>query len=86
MVQRFSCDDAGLLAVRMLGVRDPAMVRSMSTFQESQKSLVERKAKQLEEAGWEAYLNQLASGKSPDGASAKKAAPKKDDGKVHWIR
>jgi hypothetical protein len=76
---------AGLLAVRMLGVRDPAMVRSMSTFQESQKALVERKARQLEDVGWEAYLAQLAPGKAPEAAPVKKAAAKKDD-KVHWIR
>ena len=73
---------AGLLAVRMLGVKDPAMVRSMSTFQESQKALVERKARQLEDVGWEAYLEQIA----PAKAAEKPAAKKEKSDKVHWVR
>ena len=50
--------NAGLLAVRMLGVHRPELIKLMSNFQESQRMLVERKAAALEEAGWEAYLAQ----------------------------
>jgi phosphoribosylaminoimidazole carboxylase len=49
--------NAGLLAVRMLGVQHPDLMRLMCNFQASQRMLVERRAARLEEVGWEAYLD-----------------------------
>ena len=52
--------NAGLLAVRVLGVRDARLTQLMATFQESQRGLVARKAAALESAGWEEYLEKSA--------------------------
>jgi hypothetical protein len=55
----------------MLGVRDDATMRLMINFQVSQKAVVERKAAQLEELGWEAYLR-----KNPPAGSVQAEAKK----------
>jgi phosphoribosylaminoimidazole carboxylase len=49
--------NAGLLAVRMLGIKEPRFTGLMTTFQESQRSLVESRAAAIEEEGWEAFLD-----------------------------
>ncbi|XP_028770714.1 phosphoribosylaminoimidazole carboxylase, chloroplastic isoform X2 [Neltuma alba] len=47
--------NAGLLAVRMLGVADDSLLSRMSQYQEDQKETVLRKAAKLEKDGWESY-------------------------------
>nr|CAN83526.1 hypothetical protein VITISV_024806 [Vitis vinifera] len=49
--------NAGLLAVRMLGVSDPDLQARMSQYQEDTKDDVLVKAEKLEKDGWESYLN-----------------------------
>ncbi|XP_054800602.1 phosphoribosylaminoimidazole carboxylase, chloroplastic-like isoform X2 [Prosopis cineraria] len=49
--------NAGLLAVRMLGVADNSLLSRMSQYQEDQKETVLRKAAKLEKDGWESYLS-----------------------------
>ncbi|XP_024028841.1 phosphoribosylaminoimidazole carboxylase, chloroplastic [Morus notabilis] len=49
--------NAGLLAVRMLGVGDSHLVARMSQYQEDTRSDVLLKADKLEKDGWESYLN-----------------------------
>ncbi|KAI8556236.1 hypothetical protein RHMOL_Rhmol05G0236600 [Rhododendron molle] len=49
--------NAGLLAVRMLGVGDADLQASMSQYLEDTKNDVLVKAKKLEKDGWETYLN-----------------------------
>ncbi|XP_024025146.1 phosphoribosylaminoimidazole carboxylase, chloroplastic isoform X2 [Morus notabilis] len=49
--------NAGLLAVRMLGVGDSDLVARMSQYQEDTRSDVLLKADKLEKDGWESYLN-----------------------------
>ncbi|XP_058212579.1 phosphoribosylaminoimidazole carboxylase, chloroplastic-like isoform X1 [Rhododendron vialii] len=49
--------NAGLLAVRMLGVGDADLQARMSQYLEDTKNDVLVKAEKLEEDGWEAYLN-----------------------------
>jgi phosphoribosylaminoimidazole carboxylase len=48
--------NAGLLAVRMLGIKEPRFTGLITTFQESQRTLVESTAAEMEKEGWEAYL------------------------------
>ena len=47
--------NAGLLAVRMLGLSEPALLRAMSAFMEEQEQEVLQKAARLEEVGHKAY-------------------------------
>ncbi|KAI8031605.1 hypothetical protein LOK49_LG01G00229 [Camellia lanceoleosa] len=49
--------NAGLLAVRMLGVGDADLQARMSQYQEDTKNDVLVKAEKLEKDGWETYLN-----------------------------
>ncbi|XVF31058.1 hypothetical protein REPUB_Repub16aG0112700 [Reevesia pubescens] len=49
--------NAGLLAVRVLGVGDADILSRMSQYQEDTRDDVLRKAEKLEKDGWEAYLN-----------------------------
>ncbi|XP_027366407.1 phosphoribosylaminoimidazole carboxylase, chloroplastic-like isoform X3 [Abrus precatorius] len=49
--------NAGLLAVRMLGVADDNLLSRMSQYQENQREDVLRKGNKLEKNGWESYLN-----------------------------
>lgn len=49
--------NAGLLAVRMLGVGDPDLLARMSQYQEDTKEDVLTKAEKLQREGWESYLN-----------------------------
>lgn len=48
--------NAGLLAVRMLGVEAPELVEKMSEYQQSLKEMVLEKAERLETVGWQEYL------------------------------
>lgn len=48
--------NAGLLAVRMLGVEAPELVEKMSEYQNSLKEMVLDKAERLETVGWQEYL------------------------------
>ena len=47
--------NAGLLAVRILGTHDAAMLRRILDYQEGMKSTVLQKAARLEAGGWESY-------------------------------
>uniref|UniRef100_A0A2N9GRR1 phosphoribosylaminoimidazole carboxylase n=1 Tax=Fagus sylvatica TaxID=28930 RepID=A0A2N9GRR1_FAGSY len=49
--------NAGLLAVRMLGIRDADLLARMSQYQEDTRNDVLTKAEKLEKDGWESYLN-----------------------------
>lgn len=48
--------NAGLLAVRMLGVEDAGLVEKMSEYQNKLKDMVLEKAERLETVGWQEYL------------------------------
>ena len=47
--------NAGLLAVRMLGMSDPALLTAMAQFMEEQEAEVLGKAEKLEAVGYKAY-------------------------------
>ena len=47
--------NAGLLAVRIIGTQDAAMLRRMLDYLEGMKSTVLQKAARLEAGGWESY-------------------------------
>ena len=47
--------NAGLLAVRIIGTQDAAMLQRMLDYQEGMKSTVLQKAARLEADGWESY-------------------------------
>ncbi|KAL5195977.1 Phosphoribosylaminoimidazole carboxylase, chloroplastic [Glycine soja] len=49
--------NAGLLAVRMLGVANDNLLSRMSQYQEAQKESVLGKGDKLEKHGWKSYLN-----------------------------
>ncbi|XP_030958253.1 phosphoribosylaminoimidazole carboxylase, chloroplastic isoform X1 [Quercus lobata] len=49
--------NAGLRAVRMMGIRDADLLARMSQYQEDTRNDVLRKAEKLEKDGWESYLN-----------------------------
>lgn len=49
--------NAGLLAVRMLGVADSGLQARMAQYQEDTRDTVLVKAEKLEKDGWESYLN-----------------------------
>ncbi|KAJ6744389.1 hypothetical protein OIU79_030671 [Salix purpurea] len=49
--------NAGLLAVRMLGVGDADLLARMSQYQEDTRDNVMKKAEKLQTDGWETYLN-----------------------------
>ncbi|KAM6577066.1 hypothetical protein CsatB_028903 [Cannabis sativa] len=49
--------NAGLLAVRMLGVGDADLVSRMSQYQDDMRNEVLVKTEKLEKVGWESYLN-----------------------------
>ncbi|KAM4091834.1 hypothetical protein ACJW30_09G165900 [Castanea mollissima] len=49
--------NAGLLAVRMMGIRDADLLARMSQYQEDTRNDVLRKAEKLKKDGWESYLN-----------------------------
>ncbi|XWS57723.1 hypothetical protein CRYUN_Cryun09bG0197800 [Craigia yunnanensis] len=49
--------NAGLLAVRMLGVGDADLLARMSQYQEDTRDDVLTKAEKLQKDGWESYLN-----------------------------
>ncbi|TYG95744.1 hypothetical protein ES288_A11G292900v1 [Gossypium darwinii] len=50
--------NAGLLAVRMLGVGDADLLARMNQYQEDTRDHVLTKAEKLRKDGWEVYLNQ----------------------------
>ena len=50
--------NAGLLAVRMLGLGDPTLRAAMATFMASQEAEVLAKADKLEKVGFRAYLGE----------------------------
>ncbi len=47
--------NAGLLAVRIIGTQDAAMLRRMLDYQEGMKSTVLQKAARMEADGWDWY-------------------------------
>ena len=47
--------NAGLLAVRIIGTQDAAMLRKMLDYQEGMKSTVLQKAARMEADGWDWY-------------------------------
>ena len=47
--------NAGLLAVRILGAADPALLQKMAEYQADLEKTVLRKATRLEAAGWKDY-------------------------------
>ena len=47
--------NAGLLAVRIIGTQDAAMLRKMLDYQEGMKSTVLQKAARMEGDGWDWY-------------------------------
>ena len=47
--------NAGLLAVRIIGTQDAAMLQRMLDYQEGMKSTVLQKAARLEDEGWDWY-------------------------------
>jgi len=47
--------NAGLLAVRMLGIQDESMRRKMQEFMRRQENEVLEKAAKLEQCGWRDY-------------------------------
>ena len=47
--------NAGLLAARIIGVHDPAMLQRMLDYQQGMESAVLQKAARLEQEGWETY-------------------------------
>ncbi|MFQ6635037.1 hypothetical protein Gotur_012414, partial [Gossypium turneri] len=49
--------NAGLLAVRMLGIGDADLLARMNQYQEDTRDYVLTKAEKLRKDGWEAYLN-----------------------------
>lgn len=49
--------NAGLLAVRMLGIQDADLLARMRQYQEDTRNDVLTKAEKLEKEGWESYLN-----------------------------
>ncbi|XP_050226055.1 phosphoribosylaminoimidazole carboxylase, chloroplastic isoform X2 [Mercurialis annua] len=49
--------NAGLLAVRMLGISDPDLWIRMTQYQEDTRDEVMKKAEKLQRDGWESYLN-----------------------------
>ncbi|XP_050275211.1 phosphoribosylaminoimidazole carboxylase, chloroplastic-like isoform X2 [Quercus robur] len=49
--------NAGLLTVRMMGIRNADLLARMSQYQEDTRNDVLRKAEKLEKDGWESYLN-----------------------------
>ncbi|XP_062145041.1 phosphoribosylaminoimidazole carboxylase, chloroplastic-like isoform X2 [Alnus glutinosa] len=49
--------NAGLLAIRMLGIQDADLLARMSQYQEDTRNGVLTKAEKLEKDGWESYLN-----------------------------
>nr|POE91903.1 phosphoribosylaminoimidazole carboxylase, chloroplastic [Quercus suber] len=49
--------NAGLFAVRMMGIHDADLLARMSQYQEDTRNDVLRKAEKLEKDGWESYLN-----------------------------
>ncbi|MEW6660986.1 MAG: 5-(carboxyamino)imidazole ribonucleotide mutase [Bacillota bacterium] len=51
--------NAGLLAVQILGVRNPELMARMRQYKEELKAMVERKALSLEERGYAAYLKSM---------------------------
>lgn len=51
--------NAALLAVRMLGATDQGIRDKMLSYQRDLEEMVEGKARQLEEAGWEQYLKSM---------------------------
>lgn len=48
--------NAGLLAVRMLGVETPELVKKMTSYQNNLKDMVLETAERLEKVGWQEYL------------------------------
>ncbi len=55
--------NAGILAAQMLGVRDAALRQRIRTYKEGLRQMVEGKARDLEEKGYQAYLNHMTGGK-----------------------
>ena len=49
--------NAGLLAVRVLGVENPELVKKMIEYQNGLKEMVLETAERLERVGWQEYLN-----------------------------
>ncbi len=47
--------NAGLLAARIIGAHEPAMLQQMLDYQQGMKSTVLQKAARLEQEGWESY-------------------------------
>lgn len=50
--------NAGLLAVSMLGIKDPALREQLDQFKADLRATVEDKAARLEAQGWQAYLEE----------------------------
>jgi 5-(carboxyamino)imidazole ribonucleotide mutase len=53
--------NAGILAAQILGVKDPKIMKKVHDYKERQKEEVLKKAEQLEETGFQKYLQ----GKGP---------------------
>ncbi|RLN52742.1 hypothetical protein BBJ28_00009631 [Nothophytophthora sp. Chile5] len=51
--------NAGLLAVRILGARDEALVDAMATFLDTQKREVDAKIEKMASGGWKEYLHNM---------------------------
>ncbi|MFO8065332.1 MAG: 5-(carboxyamino)imidazole ribonucleotide mutase [Spirochaetia bacterium] len=54
--------NAGLLAVRICALNDPALSRRLAEFMERQRVSVEETASELERSGWRAFLEEAAGG------------------------
>lgn len=51
--------NAGILAAQIIGVNNPDVLKKVESYKESLKDMVEKKAKQLEDIGYDEYLNKM---------------------------
>ncbi|KAF3780963.1 N5-carboxyaminoimidazole ribonucleotide mutase [Nymphaea thermarum] len=49
--------NAGLLAVRILGIANPFLQKRMTSYQDEMREMVLSKAEKLEKEGWQRYMN-----------------------------
>lgn len=57
--------NAGLLAIRILGSQDEAMLQKMQDYQIALKTMVTEKQEKLDRLGYEVYLAQMSGAKVP---------------------
>ncbi|WP_105619890.1 5-(carboxyamino)imidazole ribonucleotide mutase [Vallitalea okinawensis] len=51
--------NAGILAAQIIGASDPDILNKVESYKNSLKDMVEKKAKRLEDIGYEDYLNKM---------------------------